>query len=198
VAVAMGAKVYATEISAEKIAYARTLGIEVVDPSVLPEMRFDLIHTEQVFEHLTDPATDFQTLSAALAADGILKIAVPPQGRIRHLLKTRGMIDRSPQESEWNSDVRRRSDLEDYVSILPLEHLNAYSTRSIECLARQNSMAVVSRVRRQSVPLSTLSASLLSQSLIQLAKVTLRPLVRRSAGYYLLAKSERASAPIAA
>ena len=187
VAAAMGATVYATEISPEKIAMAAGIGVRIIDDSALDTMRFDIVHTEQVFEHLTDPARDFRRLSAALKPGGLMKVAVPPRGRIGQRLQSDGMIGRSPQEAEWNAKASRLPHLKDYVSILPLEHLNAYSAASIEHLARQNAMQVISRVRRQSVAISASSAGDLVRSLFRLAKVSLRPLVARNAGYFLLA-----------
>src|SRR5579872_1235569 len=45
IAKAMGAKVFGTELSPEKIALARSLGIEVVPDDALVGMQFDLVHT---------------------------------------------------------------------------------------------------------------------------------------------------------
>jgi 2-polyprenyl-3-methyl-5-hydroxy-6-metoxy-1,4-benzoquinol methylase len=98
VAVAMGASVVATEISPEKVVNASKIGAQIVPHEVLSDMQFDIIHTEQVFEHLTDPERDFQTLAKALSKVGLMKVAVPPQGNIRASLKANGMISWSPQE----------------------------------------------------------------------------------------------------
>ena len=189
VAVAMGASVFATEISLEKVAYASEIGVTIVSHRALADMQFDFIHTEQVFEHLTDPGRDFQTLAKALSRDGIMKIAVPPQRNIRASLKANGMISWSPQERLWNPrcSAPQESKYDDYVAILPLEHLNAYSRTSLAILAERNDMGFLSRVRRQSVPLCTLNSKHFVQSLVQLSRVMLRPMFRRDSGYYTLA-----------
>jgi len=190
IAAAIGAQVFCTEISPDKIAAARKLGIEPIQDESLSEMRFDIIHTEQVFEHLTDPRSSFQKLASALSRNGIMKIAVPSPGRIRRLLKTHGMIDRSPQEGTFHATSGCNLDrFQDYVSIMPLEHLNAYSSRTIVVLAGINGMRLVGRVRRQSVAVCTANVSLLMRSLYRLIKVSLRPVLRRNSGYYLLTSS---------
>lgn len=169
VAKAMGAKVFGTELSSEKIALARTLGIEIVPDEVLVGMRFDLVHTEQVFEHLVAPAHEFHKLAKVLSCDGILKVAIPPQGSIRRQLKAHGVRD------------------QDYTSILvvgALEHLNAFSPRSMQVLAKRYDLRLTSRVRRQTIPFDPWGGVRLAGFLARVSRVTLRPL-RRDSGYYL-------------
>lgn len=132
VAVGMGAEVFATEISPEKIAFAASIGVKIIPEDALPDQRFDIIHTEQVFEHLTDPAGTFDKLARSLAENGIFKISVPKQGRIRDLLRHHGFIDWSPYEFDY-----KKKKFNNYDCIMPLEHLNAFSPRSIEHLARR-------------------------------------------------------------
>jgi 2-polyprenyl-3-methyl-5-hydroxy-6-metoxy-1,4-benzoquinol methylase len=187
VAVAMGANVFATELSPEKIAYANRIGVTIIDDDAISGMRFDIIHAEQVFEHLTHPREDFKRLAGALAPGGIMKVAVPPQQNIRRLLKTHGMIDWSPGEDQWNprGTKKRQSRYSCYVCIQPLEHLNAYSSKAMDLLAKENNLRLISHVRRQSISLNTLKPALLLRSLLQLSKVTLRPILRRDSGYYI-------------
>jgi SAM-dependent methyltransferase len=135
VAVGMGARVCATEISPEKIAFAQSIGVRIISEQELPGHRFDIIHTEQVFEHLTQPLEVFDKLVPCIAANGVFKIGVPRQGRIRELLRTRGFIDWSPYEFDLKSGR-----LNDYNTILPLEHLNSYSTKAIQHLARRGGL----------------------------------------------------------
>ena len=189
VAKAMGAKVFGTEISAEKIDVARMLGIEIVPDDILSDMRFDIIHTEQVLEHLTEPAEDFRRLASQLAPEGIIKVAVPPQGEIRKQLKAHGMMNWSPQVGMLEGSQKETAKDRDYVSILPLEHLNAFSPRSMHLLSKDCHLKLVSRVRRQAVPLYISSGPLVLRSVIQLSKVVLRPVFRRDSGYYLFARS---------
>jgi SAM-dependent methyltransferase len=187
VAAAMGATVFGTEISPEKITYAKGIGVTALDDTAISDMRFDIIHTEQVFEHLTFPRRDFRRLAQALAPGGIMKVAVPPQKNIRHLLRRRGMIDWSPAPSLWNPDstLKNQSRYNAYICIEPLEHLNAYSSAAMNCLAKENNLRLISHVRRQSVSFNILSPALIARSLVQMAKILLRPVFRRDSGYYI-------------
>ena len=187
VAAAMGARVYATEISPGKIAFARTLGIQNIADDDLASEPFDIIHTEQVFEHLTAPGETFARLSRALAPDGIFKVAIPPAGAIRRRLASHGMIDTSPLEYTWhpNPETQEAAKHTDYVCVVPMEHLTVFSRKAMEILAGRNRLRLIGSVRRESVPLSFLDRRTVARSLVRVAKVTLRPVFRRDSGYYL-------------
>ena len=137
VAVGMGMEVFATEISPEKIAFARSIGVRILDPTELARRQFDIVHTEQVFEHLTHPAEVFALLAQCVGPGGVLKLAMPRQGRIRQLIRRHGFIDWSPYERDFRCGA-----LNDYNAMLPLEHLNAFCRRSVEALAQRHDMVV--------------------------------------------------------
>ncbi|WP_342152761.1 class I SAM-dependent methyltransferase [Methylorubrum sp. SB2] len=137
VAVGMGMDVFATEISPEKIAFARSIGVTILDEAELARRRFDIVHTEQVFEHLTEPAAVFAMLARCLAPGGVLKLAMPRQGRIRQLIARHGFIDWSPYERDFRCGA-----FNDYNAMLPLEHLNAFCRRSVELLADRHGLVV--------------------------------------------------------
>jgi SAM-dependent methyltransferase len=192
VALALGAEVYATEISAEKIAYGGAIGVKMVDEAALSGMQFDIVHTEQVFEHLLDPHGDFLKLGKLLAPGGIMKLSVPPAGNIRSLLTSRGMAAVSPLESDWQSPAERAAARANagYMCIVPLEHVNVLTEQGVSVLAREAGLRVISSVRMQAVPISTASPSRFIRSLKELgraaARVLLRRLARRDTGYYVL------------
>jgi SAM-dependent methyltransferase len=189
VAVAMGAKVFATEISPEKIAFASTIGVKIVDDETITKMQFELIHAEQVFEHLTYPAQEFRKLAGVLTTDGLMTVGVPRQGKIRRLLKQRGMINWSPLEKAWNPNIGENSirSYHDYNCIIPLEHLNAYSGKSIEILAEKNNLQLISQLRKSSIPLHTINVALMLRSVVELSKVIATPILRRESGNYIFA-----------
>ncbi|BAQ48283.1 MULTISPECIES: class I SAM-dependent methyltransferase [Methylobacterium] len=137
VAVGMGMQVFATEISPEKIAFARSIGVRIVDEAALARMQFDIVHTEQVFEHLTHPVEVFDMLARCIGPGGVLKLAVPRQGRIRRLLRKNGFIDWSPYEKDFKCGAYN-----DYNAVLPLEHLNAFCRKTVESLARRHDLVV--------------------------------------------------------
>lgn len=188
VAAAMGAKVYATELSPEKIRFAETIGVEIIDDAEIGNLQFDIVHTEQVFEHLTEPEYVFRRLAGSLADGGIIKVAVPPQGDIRTLLRTHGMLDSSPLERLFMADAGEYNFDNGYICVAPLEHLNAYSEKSVAHLARSNNLKLVCRVRRETVSICTVSVNALIGSLQRLARVSLRPIFRRNSGYYIFAR----------
>jgi 2-polyprenyl-3-methyl-5-hydroxy-6-metoxy-1,4-benzoquinol methylase len=192
VAVALGAEVYATEISAEKIAYGGAIGVKMVDETALTGMQFDIVHTEQVFEHLLDPHGDFLKLAKLVAPGGIMKLSVPPAGNIRELLTSRGMAAVSPLESDWQTAAERQAARANaaYMCIVPLEHINVLTERGVALLAREAGLRVIGTVRKQAVPVSTASPSRFVRSLKELgraaARVLLRRLTHRDTGYYVL------------
>jgi SAM-dependent methyltransferase len=196
VAVALGAQVYATEISPEKIAFGKQIGVKMIGEDELAALQFDIVHTEQVFEHLTEPRADFFKLAARVAPGGIMKVAVPPAGNIRGLLKSRGMAAVSPLESDWQTPAERSSARQNaaYMCVVPLEHLNVFSAKAIERLGREAGLSLVGTARKQAVPVSMTDGRRLLKSLSQLGRVTARVILDslrlRESGYYILARQQ--------
>ncbi|HEY6456415.1 MAG TPA: class I SAM-dependent methyltransferase [Steroidobacteraceae bacterium] len=122
VARSFGAEVFGAELSAPKAAYALSIGIPVLNIEQIGEMKFDLLCTEQVFEHVSHPAELLRCLSASLAPTGYLKISVPDGGAIKAVLKTWSWSDPRPQEDSL-------------MPIHPLEHINCFDSRSLDAFA---------------------------------------------------------------
>jgi hypothetical protein len=182
VARALGATVFATEISEDKKAAAASIGVTILADEELDRTRFDIVHTEQVFEHLVEPGREFRRLAAV--TDGVMKVAVPWHGDIPALLTRKGMASRSPFTDGLDGKRLSNSDIS-YVSILPLEHLNAYSPRTMEYLAKENGMEILSTVRRGSVALDFTGFGLLKDSLIRAASMLAKTMLAPDRGYYL-------------
>lgn len=179
VARAMGATVYATEIGHEKARIAAELGIHIIPEKAIDDERFDIIHTEQVFEHLTAPGETFRRLAAV--TDGVMKVAVPVVGPIAKVLRKKGMATESPFA---RGNRRPHDDI--YAAIQPLEHLNIFPRAAIDYLARANNMQVVSRTRGGAAAVDISSPTRLLGSMKELGRVTARAIVRRDRGYNLL------------
>jgi len=182
VARALGATVFATETGEEKRQAAAEIGVKIIDDSEIGKMRFDIVHTEQVLEHLTEPGRDFARLAASTAS--LFKAAVPSRGRLRSLLLTRGM----PRESAFGRSLhgyRAGSNDEAFMTIHPLEHLNAYSSTTMEWLAAKNAMTLVSRARNAAVAVEMTTPRLLAMSLANVAKMAAKMILRPARGYYL-------------
>jgi len=149
VARALGAQVAATEIGEDKKRAAASIGVQMIDEAAIEAAgngsgRFDIVHTEQVFEHLVEPGEAFSRLAAA--TDGIMKVAVPRGGSIRRLLTRHGLTSVSPFQRARMGKPWRTADFA-FVAVQPLEHLNAYSARTMQWLAQANGLKIVGRVR---------------------------------------------------
>ncbi|SEJ31940.1 Methyltransferase domain-containing protein [Sphingomonas sp. OV641] len=187
VARGMGATVYVTEIGDDKKQLARTLGLEVIEDEDVDRMTFDLVHTEQVLEHLVHPGRDFARLARAVAAGGLFKAAIPYRGKLEQLLKSKGL----PTEAMFASGGAKAipGEVEAFASIQPLEHLNAFSEKTIDWLAAHNGLRKVSEVRRRSISVQTGDAQGLVRGAkkvgIELVKAAMKPKI----GYHVLERA---------
>lgn len=184
VARAMGATVFATEIGEEKRQLARSLGVEVIDDADIDRMRFDLVHTEQVMEHLVHPGRDFARLARAVEPGGLFKVAVPYRGRLGALLK-RGEL---PPVALFAAGGARAipGNAEAFGAIQPLEHLNAYGRRTIRWLAAETGLEIVAETRRRSVSVDTGDVRALARGAKRLGAELAKTAIRQRIGYYLL------------
>lgn len=187
VARGMGATVYVTEIGDDKKALARTLGLEVIDDAAIDTMTFDLVHTEQVLEHLVHPGRDFARLARAVGPGGLFKAAIPYRGKLEQLLVAKGL----PTVAMFASGGAKAipGEVEAFASIQPLEHLNAYSDATIAWLAAKNGLVPAGQVRRRSISFGTAGPRAMAGGVkkvgVELAKAALKPKI----GYHLLRKA---------
>jgi 2-polyprenyl-3-methyl-5-hydroxy-6-metoxy-1,4-benzoquinol methylase len=127
---AFGAEASALELSEEKKAYLRRQGINIVDINNLPQNEYDIINTEQVFEHLPEPKEILSLLCASLKPGGIIKISVPDGSNVQQNLSN----------ADWFAERYGRRSL---MPIQPLEHINCFNLKSLEYLARLNNLSPV-------------------------------------------------------
>lgn len=118
---AFGCDITGSELSKERISYAQSLGIKVIDWGEIPGQQFDFINTEQVFEHLVDPESVLVHLVKALRRGGLLKISVPNCANIDKA------VAYMKSEADWS--------WEPLVQIQPIEHLNCFTYDSLVKLA---------------------------------------------------------------
>ncbi|WP_083276709.1 class I SAM-dependent methyltransferase [Sphingobium phenoxybenzoativorans] len=192
VARALGAQVAATELGDDKKRAAASIGVEMIDEGVIEAAgvsgeRFDIVHTEQVFEHLVEPGEAFRRLAAA--TDGIMKVAVPRGGSIRRLLARRGLTRISPFQKARMGKAWRRDDFA-FAAVQPLEHLNAYSGRTMQWLAQANGLKIIGRARESVTTVDHTSMRGFASSAARLgAKLGRRMLGGGDDGYYLFRKT---------
>jgi 2-polyprenyl-3-methyl-5-hydroxy-6-metoxy-1,4-benzoquinol methylase len=125
-----GCQVYGSELSDERIAFARSHGITALSWEEIPGHEFDFINVEQVFEHIPQPLTTLQHLTRGLARDGLLKISVPNGVRVRALLKC----------PDWNAPKRSPRSLN---AVAPLEHINCFDHKALTVLGRKAGLVPV-------------------------------------------------------
>lgn len=120
----IGCQVTGSEISQARLEHARALSIPTIAWDEIPGSDFDVINTEQVFEHLVDPVGTLAHLAQGLAPDGLLKISVPPNEDIHRRLRF----------DDWRAPKFTSRSLN---AVAPLEHLNCYHGRSLVAMAER-------------------------------------------------------------
>ena len=127
----LGCQVWGVELAEEKRRHAAALAIPILGWDEIVDHQFELVNTEQVFEHLVDPHETLLHLCRALAPGGLLKVSVPPGGDVGRRLRA----------NDWNAPKRTRNSLN---AVAPLEHLNCYAGRSLLALAERVGLEPVS------------------------------------------------------
>lgn len=117
----LGCNVYGVELSTTRATTAIENGIQVVTPDQLPDVHFDIINAEQVFEHLADPFVTLQRLTRSLRPDGVVRIGVPHA----HDIKSRLAL------WDWTAPDGAAASLN---AVAPLQHINCFSGRSLAVL----------------------------------------------------------------
>jgi SAM-dependent methyltransferase len=114
---AYGCRVSGAELSDGHVE-AAIPGAAVVPYDDLPAGRYDFVNTEQVFEHLTEPAETGARLVAALRPGGVLRISVPNAGNLRDLLA----------DPDWRAPKGTARSLN---AAVPIEHVNCFTHDSL-------------------------------------------------------------------
>lgn len=125
VALALGADSHGFDLSPTCVAYARGKGIRIVSRDDLDRGGggFDYINTEMVLEHLENPGDEARRLAANLRPGGLLKVTVPSGDEV---------LDRI-RRGTWDAPKYSKDSL---TAVQPLEHLNAFTRKTMDELAR--------------------------------------------------------------
>ncbi|WP_448579479.1 class I SAM-dependent methyltransferase [Thermaurantiacus sp.] len=107
---AAGCRVFAYDFAKERQALGAELGISMLAMEDIGPQTFDLIHTEQVFEHLPDPVGTGRILAGGLSRNGILKLSVPYDP----------WFERGKKGIDWSAG---KTDRCSWMPNQPLEHL---------------------------------------------------------------------------
>lgn len=161
----LGCHSYGFDLSQRCTRVARSYGVNTVAFDDLASGEFDFVNTEQVMEHVIDADGVMRRLVAGLRPEGILKISVPAQNRVRHAL------------SQLN--MSQTPDPADLDPIFPLEHVNAFSVQGLEALGKRFGLLRVVPTRRERLAFLRYARSWSVRS----PKNTLKELVRPFTSY---------------
>jgi hypothetical protein len=116
---------------------------------------------------------------------------VPYRVQLAKLLKAKGM----PSVALLAAGGARAipGDLEAFGAVQPLEHLNAYSGRTIAWLASENNLEIVTQTRRRSISIDTGGLGDLAQGAKRMSVELAKTLMRQRIGYYLLSRPVQTS-----
>jgi len=121
---AFGCNSFGSELSNDRINYAKKNGIEILDWENISKRKFDFINTEQVFEHIPKPLETLKYLAKSLKPDGIIKISVPDGTFAKRTLSI----------MDWNIPKGAQDSLN---IVAPLEHINCFRTETIITMANK-------------------------------------------------------------
>jgi SAM-dependent methyltransferase len=125
----LGCRSFGNDLSPSRMAFAEEHGVATLSDEALAGQRFHFINTEQVFEHVARPLELARRLVDALLPGGILKISVPAgEG-----------ADKVVEQLVAGGDPSAEA----LVPIQPLEHVNCFTHRSLDALARATGARIV-------------------------------------------------------
>ena len=128
-----GCDVVGIELSESRIRHAEAEGLRVLGWDEVEARTFDVIHAEQVFEHLTEPLATLERLTRRLRPGGLFYLAVPNGAGMLETLK-------SPDWTATKGSARSLN------PVAPLEHLNCFDRRSLLRMAARAGLEPVTEL----------------------------------------------------
>ena len=127
-----GIECYGHEYSEARIAHLRKKKIRLLD-MMDSEIRFDYINTEQVFEHVGNPAETFEFLAEKLKAGGVLKVSTPDCRKFH--------------QNNHSENQSAQDELYKAPELTPLEHINGFSNNTLIKMAEQHGLELINSPR---------------------------------------------------
>lgn len=121
-AAAYGCRTSGVELSEPARCRLAAAGHDTYSPNEVPISRFHLVNSEQVLEHLVDPAAALARIAGALRPGGVVRVAVPNGTDIVERLAT----------PDWSIPKGAPRSLN---PVAPLEHLNCFSRTGLDAMA---------------------------------------------------------------
>lgn len=119
----IGFKVNCLELSKKKIIYMKNKGLKVIQNIEETFNKFDLIYSDQTFEHINNPKETLELLNLSLNINGYILLNFPSAFGFRNKLK---------KNYYPHKDVAH-----------PLEHLNIYNRSSIKFLIKDTNLKII-------------------------------------------------------
>jgi 2-polyprenyl-3-methyl-5-hydroxy-6-metoxy-1,4-benzoquinol methylase len=119
----IGLKIDCLELSKKRVEYMKNKGLKVIDKIGKNFDKYDLIYSDQTFEHIDNPKETLELLNLSLNVGGYILLNFPSA----FLFKTKLKKNYRPQK-----DVAH-----------PLEHLNIYNRSSIKFLIKNTNLKIV-------------------------------------------------------
>ena len=121
---AFGYQVRGLELSPERVEHAQSLGVEVIEALPAPGPVFDFVYSNQVLEHVEEPLQSLVELGKRIKPGGIIYLRVPDARGIESQLHKNG----------WQAEMD---------AIHPLEHINAFTRKSLCSMASKAGFGVI-------------------------------------------------------
>ena len=118
-----GFNISAFEISENRINFMKKNNIKVINKLDNPNDKFDLIYSEETFEHISNPRETLLAMSKLLKDNGFILLRFPSN----FLFK-----------SKLNSDYRPKADCAH-----PLEHINLFKKKSFEFMLKNTDLKII-------------------------------------------------------
>lgn len=151
-ALKLGFQTYAFDLSSDKTEMIDKIGVITISNLEKFKDYFDIIWVNQVFEHISDPASVIDKLQECLFENGILFISTPNCKGIKKIIREKGL---SPELFE---------------KLSPHQHINAFTHTTLMNLGRIHSLHPMSVFDYIKLMNSKLSLS----ELVRLGKITLK------------------------
>jgi 2-polyprenyl-3-methyl-5-hydroxy-6-metoxy-1,4-benzoquinol methylase len=111
------------ELSKKRIDYMKSKGLNVVNSIKNDSKKYDLIYSDQTFEHINDPMETLKLLDESLNSGGYILLNFPSSFRFKSKVKKNYV----PKKDEAH----------------PLEHLNLFNRSSINHLIKETNLKLI-------------------------------------------------------
>ena len=111
------------ELSKKRINYMKSKGLNVVNSIKNDSKKYDLIYSDQTFEHINDPMETLKLLDESLNSGGYILLNFPSSFRFKSKVKKNYV----PKKDEAH----------------PLEHLNLFNRSSINHLIKETNLKLI-------------------------------------------------------